>query len=102
MDNCLKKQVDKYSNNFYFPEEIRENIVCLNGIISKYPKKIPVAVVANFLGMDVECLKRCIECGNVPFAIGCNENQKNRYSYISATTFYLWYLSPFINQSHLI
>lgn len=79
------------------PHEIQNRIKELNKLIENYPQKIPVVKVAKYLGMDVECLRRAIEQGKVPFALGCdNELYGNRYAYISSLTFYLWCLSPTI------
>lgn len=79
------------------PNEIRCKIDELNEIISQHPKKIPTTKVAKFLGIDIECLRRGIEQGSIPFALGCdNDKFGNRYTYVSAITFYLWYLAPII------
>ena len=79
------------------PDNIKEKILELDTLIQQYPKKIPTNKVAKFLGMDIECLRRGIEQGTIPFALGCDGDKfSNRYTYVSATTFYLWYLSPII------
>lgn len=79
------------------PTEIKTRLDELEMLIRQYPKKIPTNKVAKFLGMDVECLRRGIEQGTIPFALGCDGDKfSNRYTYVSSTTFYLWYLSPII------
>ena len=79
------------------PPVIQNKIDELETLIQKYPNKIPTTVVAKFLGMDIECLRRGIEQGSIPFALGCNNDKYgNRYTYVSTTTFYLWYIAPLI------
>lgn len=79
------------------PTEIKARIKELDTLISEHPKKIPTIKVAKFLGMDIECLRRAIEQGTIPFALGCdNDKFGNRYTYISTTTFYLWFLAPLL------
>ena len=77
------------------PEEMRNEICELDKLIKKYPKKIPTDEAAKYLGMDKSCLRRVIEQGKAPFALGCDNGEYgNRYSYVSTLTFYLWCLSP--------
>ena len=85
------------------PKILQERIGELNNLVEKHPNKIPTTTAAKFLGMDVECLKRAIEQGKVPFAIGCTNNEVygNRYTYISTLTFYLWCMSPIISQADI-
>lgn len=84
------------------PDIIQTRISELNELIEKHPYKIPTSKAAKFLGMDVECLKRAIEQGRVPFALGCsNDVYSNRYTYISSLTFYLWCISPVISQTNI-
>lgn len=79
------------------PIEIKTRMDELNVLITEHPKKIPTTKVAKFLGMDIECLRRAIEQGTIPFALGCdNDKFGNRYTYVSATTFYLWFLAPLL------
>lgn len=79
------------------PDIIKDKISVLEDLIKDHPDKIPVTKAAKFLGMDVECLKRCIEQGKVPFAFGCdNDKYGNRYSYVSSVKFYLWVISPLL------
>ena len=79
------------------PKTIKDKINELKLLVQEHPNKIPTVKVAKFLGMDIECLRRGIEQGTIPFALGCNNDKfGNRYTYISAPTFYLWYLSPMI------
>ncbi len=77
------------------PFTIQERIHQLNKLIEEYPSKIPTVKVAKFLGMDIDCLRRGIEQGKIPFALGCdNDTYGNRYTYVSSLTFYLWCISP--------
>ena len=79
------------------PKTIQDKINELEQLVYEYPNKIPTVKAAKFLGMDIECLRRGIEQGVIPFALGCNNDKfGNRYTYISSPTFYLWYLSPLI------
>lgn len=80
------------------PEIIQNRLKDLNRLIEEHPNRIPTVKAAKYLGMDIECLRRAIEQGKVPFAIGCDSDFKgNRYAYISTLTFYLWCLSPIVN-----
>ena len=78
------------------PSVITERIKELNHLVDEYPYKIPTDKVAKFLKMDIECLKRSIEQNKAPFALGCDNQYGNRYSYISSLTFYLWCLAPIL------
>lgn len=79
------------------PPIIQEKMDQLNKLIEQYPNKIPTIKAAKFLGMDIECLRRAIEQGKVPFALGCdNDIYGNRYTYISTLKFYLWCIAPSI------
>lgn len=77
------------------PSVIKSRIKELNALVEEYPYKIPTIKAAEFLKMDIECFRRAIEQGRLPFALGCNnDTYGNRYSYVSSMTFYLWCLSP--------
>lgn len=79
------------------PINIQNRVHELQKLVDKHPYKIPTTKVAKFLGMDIECLRRGIEQGKIPFALGCNNDSfGNRYSYVSSVTFYLWFLAPII------
>lgn len=81
----------------HMPSIMQDRIDELNKLIEEYPCKIPTVKAAKYLKMDVECLRRAIEQGKVPFALGCeNDIYGNRYSYVSSITFYLWCISPSI------
>ncbi len=81
------------------PKGIKEQVDELTALVDEYPKKIPVNKAAKFLSMDTECLKRMIEQGTLPFAVGCeNGSLGNRYSYISSPKFYMWYMQPVIGE----
>lgn len=77
------------------PEVIQSRIETLEKLVEQHPYKLPTTKVAKFLGMDIECLRRGIEQGTIPFALGCdNDKFGNRYTYVSTITFYLWFLAP--------
>ena len=79
------------------PEIIQLRIMELDKLIEQYPYKIPTVKAAEFLKMDVECFRKAVEQGKLPFALGCdNSNYGNRYSYVSSLTFYLWCVSPIL------
>lgn len=81
------------------PIIIQKRIQELDELIKQYPKKIPTTKVSKFLGMDIECLRRGIEQGTIPFALGCdNDKLGNRYTYISSVTFYLWFVASIIKM----
>ena len=97
VDNAPIPTMNLREKTAVLPKNIQERIAELDEIIEMYPKKIPVTTAAKFLGMDVECMRRGIEQGKFPFALGCdNDIYGNRYAYISSVTFYLWFLSPII------
>ena len=77
------------------PQVIKNRIEELDMLIAEHPYKIPTVKAAKYLKMDVECFKRAIEQGKIPFALGCdNDVCGNRYSYVSTLKFYLWCVSP--------
>ena len=79
------------------PVVIQKRIEDLNRLVEEHPIKIPTVKAAKILGMYIECFRRAIEQGKIPFALGCdNDTYGNRYSYVSSLTFYLWCLSPSI------
>lgn len=81
------------------PQPIQIKINDLEHLVQEYPNKIPVEAAAKFLGMDAQCLRRSIDQGKAPFAIGCNNGiHGNRYAHIPTATFYFWYMAPFIKD----
>ena len=66
------------------PDYVRSKINELDELVKEYPQKIPITKVAKFLGVDIECLRRAIEQGRIPFALGCDGDEcSNRYTYVS-------------------
>lgn len=66
-----------------------ENLIEL---YKKYPKKLPLKVVADLIGINEEGLKANIQSGQCPFGLGYKLNGKgNRISVIPTLTFLLWY-----------
>lgn len=61
-------------------------------IVSKYPRKVPATVVADFFGIEVESLRKSIEQKKCPFAIGWetiieySENYKTQKKYNAIST----------------
>lgn len=79
-------------NPFYLPPPIEAKLAELNEIIDKYQPDLPVAVVADFLGLGAESLRSTIATGNCPFALGWQRpGAQNRAFFIPAVPFYLWY-----------
>lgn len=74
------------------PEVIKKNIADLDALAEQYPVSIPVPVVAEFLGMDRDGLRRCIENGSCPFGIAWQKTISGKRSFkIMTTPFYMWY-----------
>lgn len=74
------------------PAPIKERLPALNALVEKYPRDIPLKECASFLGLGHDSLRRSIETGNCPFALGWKqEGRANRAFLIPTTPFYLWY-----------
>lgn len=72
--------------------EIKKKLEELEELVVKYPTKMPLKVVANFLDMNEEGLKAALTRGNVPFGFGYQKNDEGyRVLIIPTVTFYLWY-----------
>ena len=89
--------MDNYTTNKMIPDTIKDRIGELTELVENFPEKLPADKAAKFLKMDSEVLRRAIEQGKVPVALGCdNGAHGNRYAYISTMTFYLWLMAPAI------
>lgn len=74
------------------PAAVQDKLSELENLCKKNPLRIPVVEAADFLGMDGDSLRACIECGACPFGIGWKKkNARSRAFYIPTTTFYLWF-----------
>ena len=61
-------------------------------LYKQYPKKLPLKVVADLIGINEEGLKANIQSGQCPFGLGYKLSGKgNRVSVIPTLTFLLWY-----------
>lgn len=64
----------------------------LEGLVEKYPKKIPLSEAAKFLDMNEEGLKAALMRGNTPFGFAYQKTDgAYRVFVIPTVTFYLWY-----------
>ena len=71
---------------------IRDKVSELDEIVKKYPQRIPLSVVAEFLDMNEEGLKAALMRGNAPFGFAYQKNDgAYRVMVIPTVTFYLWY-----------
>lgn len=59
---------------------------------AKYPTKLPLTEVADFLEMNAEGLKAALMRGNAPFGFAYQKSDgAYRVIVIPTVTFYLWY-----------
>ncbi len=64
----------------------------LESLMQQYPLKMPLAVVAKFLGMNDEGLKAGLTRGNIPFGFAYQKDDGGyRVIVIPSVKFYLWY-----------
>lgn len=64
----------------------------LEGLVEKYPQKIPLSEAAKFLDMNEEGLKAALMRGNTPFGFAYQKTDgAYRVFVIPTVTFYLWY-----------
>lgn len=83
--------------NIQMPEELANRVHELNLLVQRHPQSIPLMECAEFLGMDPESLKRCIELQRCPFALGWTSKEGSyRSCKIPTVTFWLWFTN---NQS---
>lgn len=73
-------------------EAIKKKIKELECLAEQYPTKLPLSVVAEFLGMNEEGLKAALMRHNTPFGFGYQKDDGgNRVFIIPTVTFYLWF-----------
>lgn len=73
-------------------EKVKQQLNKLQELIEAHPIKLPLKVVAEFLGMNEEGLKAALMRGNAPFGFGYQlQDGAYRVAVIPTTTFYLWY-----------
>jgi len=74
------------------PTPVLTQIGELNQLVERNPLYIPLNELAQFLHMDADGLRSCIEHGGCPFGIAWQKNiHGNRAFKIPTVTFYLWY-----------
>ena len=74
------------------PEALRDKLSALNELAQTYPDKIPLPVVAHFMGLADEGIRAYID--NNPNAFGMSWQQLgavNRAYKIPTMRFYAWY-----------
>lgn len=77
---------------FQIPEPIRERMDELENLVNDNPFELSVNQTAQFLRMDAECLRACIEAGKCPFALGWKKNTRGSRAFkIPTASFYFWY-----------
>ena len=73
-------------------EFIKKRLEELEKLVEKYPVKLPLKVVADFLDMNEEGLKAALARNNVPFGFAYQKTDGGyRVMVIPTVTFYLWY-----------
>jgi hypothetical protein len=73
-------------------EIIKKQLTKLLDLVEKYPVKMPLSVVAEFLGMNEEGLKAGLMRGNIPFGFAYQKDDGGyRVNVIPTVKFYLWY-----------
>ena len=74
------------------PSVITERIGVLEALIEKYPLKIPLTKVAEFLDVNADGLMAALMRGNTPFGFAYQKQDGgNRVAVIPTATFYLWF-----------
>ena len=73
-------------------KQIKERLMLLEALVERYPIKIPLREVAEFLDMNEEGLKAALMRGNAPFGFAYQKmDGAYRVIVIPTVTFYLWY-----------
>lgn len=73
-------------------DQIKEKLQELEYLVSKYPNKLPLKAVADFLDMNEEGLKAALMRGNVSWGFAYQKSDEGyRVIVIPTVTFYLWY-----------
>ena len=85
-------------------ERILEKLNELEALVEKYPTKIPLREVSEFLGVNEEGLRAALMRGNAPFGFAYQrEDGAYRVIVIPTVKFYLWYTQsiPLLAQTPL-
>ena len=73
-------------------EQIQKKLADLEDLVARYPVKLPLREVAEFLGMNEEGLKAALMRGNAPFGFAYQKKDGGyRVIVIPTVKFYLWY-----------
>lgn len=73
-------------------DQIKEKLQELEYLVKKYPGKMPLKVVAEFLEMNEDGLKAALMRGNVTWGFAYQKSDEGyRVMVIPTVTFYLWY-----------
>ncbi|MBR2908057.1 MAG: hypothetical protein IKC26_10015 [Clostridia bacterium] len=73
-------------------DAIKQQLERLEELVKKYPLKLPLRAVADFLGMNEEGLKAALMRGNAPFGFAYQKTDgAYRVIVIPTVKFYLWY-----------
>lgn len=73
-------------------ETIKLKLKQLEELVKKYPLKIPVTVVADFLDINKDGLLAALMRGNAPFGFAYQKDDGGyRVPVIPTVKFYLWY-----------
>ena len=73
-------------------DQIQEKLKELDVLVHRYPVKLPLRAVADFLSVNEEGLKAALMRGNAPFGFAYQkEDGAYRVMVIPTVTFYLWY-----------
>jgi hypothetical protein len=73
-------------------EIIKKQLTKLLDLVEKYPVKMPLSVVAEFLEMNEAGLKAGLMRGNIPFGFAYQKDDGGyRVNVIPTVKFYLWY-----------
>ena len=88
-------------------EKITERLNILCSLVERYPVKLPLKVVADFLEMNEEGLKAALMRKNVPFGFAYQKvDGGNRVIVIPTVTFFLWYTNSnaqmFLNNQNTV
>jgi hypothetical protein len=68
-------------------------------LYKEHPKRLPLKIASEMLGMNDEGLKAYIQSGKCPFGLGYQLTTKgNRVSVIPTLTFLMWYTQGAINN----
>lgn len=74
------------------PTAVADKLNALDALVDQYPVQIPVKACAEFLSIGQDSLRRSIETGNCPFALGWQKaGAANRAFCVPTVPFYLWY-----------